>query len=115
MAQEKKIDLYKKVAITSAGKLPSIVLLVDRAVILLKEAREDDEKRQANIIKTQNILAQLERALDFDAGDVAGSLFFIYDYLFAELNNRDDQALDTATKMLGELQETFKKIGKKEK
>ena len=113
MPKKNESETYKEIAIKSAGKLKSLLLLVNRAILLLKEAKEDKEKTRENIIKTQNILAQLEKALNFKEGDLAGDLFFIYDYLFAELNNMDDKAIDTSIKMLTDLKETFTAIQKR--
>lgn len=105
-------EQYREISIKSAGKLKSILLLVDRAILLLNQAKEDESLVPANIVKVQNILAQLERALNFKRGTSAGDLFFVYDYLFVELNNRDEQSINTSLNMLRDLKDIFLTIQK---
>lgn len=104
---------YRKRDILTAGKLKSLLLLLNRALLLLKEAGRDPARRNVNIVKTQNILAQLERALDFRQGELAGQLFYLFDYIFAELSNRDDRAVATAINMLTTLKDTFTALSRK--
>ncbi|OGS37221.1 MAG: hypothetical protein A2293_15195 [Elusimicrobia bacterium RIFOXYB2_FULL_49_7] len=98
---------YKMRDILSAGKLKSIQLLLNRSLVLLKTAVAEPEKRNECIIKTQNILAQFEAALNFREGSLSGHLFYLFDYIFVELNHRDESALKTAIDMLTQLKETF--------
>ena len=111
--EKNDIERYREMAIKSAGKLKSILMLLNRAIVYLKEIRENEALRSANITKAQNILAQLEQALNFDEGKLAGDLFFIFDYLFAELNRQDDNAVETSIKMLQDLKATFQAVQNK--
>jgi len=107
MALKSDFEKFRDTAIGSSGKIASILILIDRAKALLREAKEDVVKRETNIVKTQNILAQLEMALNFREGAEASNLFLVYDFLFEELDKRDDHAIDTCDHMLTELRETL--------
>ena len=113
MPKKQKIDEFIETALGSAGKIQSLILLINRGIILLKEAGADPAKRNTNIVKTQNILAQLERALNFRQGKLAGNLFYIYDYIFDELSRRDDRGMDTAIRMLTQLRDTYTELHRK--
>jgi flagellin-specific chaperone FliS len=115
MPAKNKVILYKETDIKTAGKLKSLLLLVDRGITLLTEAKENAGVRSGHIVKVQNILAQLEQMLNFDRGPQAGDLFFVYDYLFEELQNRDERGIETTLRMLTELRDTFKALSRKPK
>ena len=104
------VKLYQEVAALSAGKLKSVLLLMDRAVLLLKEAQADTALRPTHTVKVQNILAELERSLNVKEGDQAKALFVLFDYVFAALNQRNERAIETALKFLTPLRDTLKKI-----
>lgn len=112
MPKKAKIEEFLETALGSAGKLQTLILLVNRGIVLLKEAKVTPAVRQTNIVKTQNILAQLERALNFKKGKLAGNLFFIYDYLFDELSRRDSRGIDVSIRMLAQLRDTFTALQK---
>ena len=113
MPKKSDLDRFRETAIGSAGKLQSILHLVNRAIILLKETQTGKEKRAENLLKVRNILAQLERALNFREGGQAGGLFFIYDYLYDELTRGDDRAIATAIRMLSDLRDVYEAVRKK--
>ncbi len=113
MPKKAKVDQFIETALGSAGKIQSLILLLNRGIILLKEAKELPEKRNSAIVKTQNILAQLERALNFKRGKLAGNLFFIYDFIFDELSRRDARGIDTAINMMTQLRNTYSELCRK--
>jgi len=113
MPEKNKAIYYKEIDIKTAGKLKSLLLLFDRALVLLKQAKESPEKRNAIIVQTQNILAQLEQSLDFNRGGLAGDLFFVFDFLFEDLQRRDERAVDTALKMISGLRGAFAALSRK--
>ncbi|MFH0919477.1 MAG: flagellar export chaperone FliS [Fibrobacterota bacterium] len=113
MPSKPTAQIYRESDIKTAGKLKSLLLLFDRALVLLHEARDNEKKRGPNIVKVQNILAQFEHSLDFESGGLAGDLFFLYDYLFEELQRRDERAIDTALRMVGDLRTAFAAVCRK--
>ena len=114
MPRKHKIDEFIETALGSAGKLQSLIMLINRAIILLKESKAEPEKLNANIVKAQNILAQLERALNFKQGKLTPNLFFIYDYMFDELSRRDIQGIDTVLPILTQLRDAYTELHKKQ-
>ena len=113
MPRKSKTEEFIETALGSAGKLPSLILLINRAIILLKEAKTAPGLRRQNIVKTQNILAQLERALNYRKGKLSGNLFFIYDFLFDELTRGDEKGIDLSINMLMQLRDTYAELHKK--
>jgi flagellin-specific chaperone FliS len=113
MPKKSSYDEFLCAAFGSSGKLHTLILLIDRAIILLKEAQAAPGKRAENLVKAQNILAQLERALDFKRGKLSGNLFFIYDFIFDELSRRDSRGIRTALRLLGQLRDTYTELRKR--
>jgi flagellin-specific chaperone FliS len=102
-------EVYRKMSAVSAGKLKSVLLLMDRAVLLLKEARADPALLSGHAVKIQNILAQLEQAINFREGPQSRELFALFDYLFQEIGRRDGQAVETALVFLTKLRGALSK------
>jgi flagellin-specific chaperone FliS len=112
MPRKSKTEEFIETALGSSGRLHSLILLLNRAIILLKEAKAVPGTRRENVIKAQNILAQMERSLNYRQGKQTGNLFFIYDYVFDELSRRDDRGIETALSMLTQLRDTYTELRK---
>ena len=109
------LEQFLNTAIGTSGTLASLLLLVDRAIVLLKESQQDVGARPENLRKVRNILAQLQMALNFKAGDVPRNLFFLYDYLYEELQVGDDLSLDGSLRLLGQLRDTLAELKRKDR
>jgi flagellin-specific chaperone FliS len=113
MPRKEPIEKFMRTAIGSAGTISSIILLIDKAIVLLKEMCVSPEKRTENNRRIRNILAQLQMALNYSEGSSADSLFTLYDYLYEEMLIGDEQSIASAEKLLIQLKETFKELKKK--
>ena len=107
MAKKEPVEKFIRTAIGSAGTISSIILLINKAIILLKESQLKPEMRAENNRRIRNILAQLQLALNYSEGTSADSLFSLYDYLYEEMLIGDDQSLASAERLLVQLKETF--------
>ncbi|MBL8026348.1 MAG: flagellar protein FliS [Fibrobacteres bacterium] len=113
MPKKEKIEEFINTALGSSGTMASIILLIDKAIILIKEIREKPEAQNENSRRVRNILAQLQMALNYSEGKDTESLFTLYDYLFQEMQIGDAHSLDSAQKLLTQLRSTFKELKKR--
>ncbi|HDI52374.1 flagellar export chaperone FliS [candidate division KSB1 bacterium] len=110
---------YLNVQVSTSNKVKLIILLYERAVFLLQNARDlngKDQIRQRckNIVKAQEIILELLSALNFQAGEVAKSLHSLYVYFYKRLNDaifkKDTKALDEIIRLLNLLKESWIEI-----
>ncbi len=113
MPLRQKIDQFLSTAIGSSGKLTSHIVLMEKAILLIKSMRENDEAKAENCRRVRNILAQLQMALNYREGTSADSLFTLYDYLYDEITIGDDMALNSAETLLDQLKNTLLEINRK--
>ena len=113
MAKKQKVEEFITTALGSSGPMATIILLIDKAIILIKEMKENPESRSNNSRRVRNILAQLQMALNYTEGRDTVGLFTLYDYLYQEMQIADDLALDSAEKLLIQLRTTFKELKKR--
>ena len=104
---------YSEAQIKTAGKLKSLQMLHDGAVRFLKESLEDPKIKTENIIKAQNIIAQLQMCLRFDEGDMAELLFYLYDYMYIRLENHDNKSISDVLELFEHLLQSLKMMGLK--
>lgn len=77
---------YKQNSVETATPGKLILMLYDAAIRSLHQARagveeKDIEKANKNLLKVQDILTELMASLDFEQGEVAGSLYRLYEYM----------------------------------
>lgn len=113
-------DSYRKMQIETADPASLILMLYDRAIVLIEKARNDIIEKQyegknISITKATDIVFELLVSLDKDkGGEISTSLTRLYNFVIRELTaanaNLDIKALDNAKKILSELRDTWKSI-----
>jgi flagellar protein FliS len=116
---------YQRAQVESASPTQLVVMLYDGAIRFLsaaidKIAAGEIEERHRNIVKAQNILAELMSTLDREkGGEVAENLFRIYHYCYnltVEANLYDDaERLHRAVASLRDLRESWAAIDRMER
>jgi flagellar protein FliS len=110
---------YQKVQVETADKGKLLIMLYDGALKFLKASRaaiEENkiEKANHNLLRCQDIIAEMMASLDLEAGEVAKNLFVLYEYLLYLLVQanikKDKNILSQVEKMLLELKETWLNI-----
>lgn len=114
------VDSYRKTKIETADQLSLILMLYDRAICLLKNAKEEIsekeyEKKELSLNKAQDIVLELLTSLDQDKGGaIATSLSQLYEYVIHEITEADlnlnIKALDNAERVLSELRKSWEDI-----
>ena len=78
---------YRHCTVMTAGKIPSMLLLLERLqqeLTRLNPRQWDPDG--PSLLKCQNIVAQLQMALDFERGPSAAELFDVYDLLYESIS-----------------------------
>ena len=115
-----KLDLYKKSQIETADQLTLILMLYDRAILLLDKAKKEilekkHEEKHHSLTKARDIVFELIQSLDQDkGGEIAASLSRLYGFVVREILDADTnlniKALDNAKGILSELRESWEGI-----
>ncbi|MDW7651578.1 MAG: flagellar export chaperone FliS [Bacillota bacterium] len=107
---------YRQTQVETVSPQQLVIMLYNGAIKFLKLAQSgleenNIEKSHTNNIKAQDIIFELMSALDFSQGDVAGSLFQLYDYMrrrLVEANlKKEKESLTEVEAMLTELRDTW--------
>jgi flagellar protein FliS len=115
-----KLDSYKKSQIETADQLTLILMLYDRAILLLDKAKKEilekkHEEKHHSLTKARDIVFELIQSLDQDkGGEIAASLLLLYDFAIREIldadTNQNTKAIDNAKGILSELRKSWKDI-----
>jgi flagellar protein FliS len=115
-----KIDSYKKSQVETVDQLSLILMLYNRAILLLGKAREEisekkHEEKHESLTKACNIVLELMQSLDQDkGGEIATSLSRLYSFVIREILDADTnlniKALDMAITTLSELRTSWEGI-----
>lgn len=109
-------DVYKNNSINLASKEQLLLMILDGSVKYSKLAREailenDVQKAHTNLIKTQNIYAELMATLDTSAGKWAEDIFAIYTYIHKELREinmkKDLERMDNVMPLIEQIREIW--------
>lgn len=117
MLPAKKLASYRTLQVDTASPGKLILMLFDGALKFLHVAEDgfrqtDPRIRQEtihnNLIKTQNIILELQRSLNVrDGGEFAVNMFRIYDFMLARLieanTKKDAEAVRVVIQLLGEI------------
>ena len=118
--KQQKADSYKKSQVETADQLSLILMLYDRAILLLGKAEkeiseEKYEEKHDSLMKAHDIVFELIQSLDQDKGkEIAASLLILYDFVIREImdadTNLNTKAIDNAKGILSELRGSWKDI-----
>lgn len=122
-AAQHRVDAYTRTDVETAPQGKLIVMLFNGAIKRTEEARRQIERRNFqevhnNLIRAQDIIAELRGALNMKAGDIARNLDRIYEYLqhlliTANVQKSGDSlghCVDLMTSMRNTWQEVFDKL-----
>ena len=110
---------YLKSRIESASPLGLVVLMYEGAIKFLKLSREDFmdndfESACEHLIRSQNIIRELQKSLDMNVKELSPKLFGLYDYMIRQLIQanikRKVEPIDQVLHMLSELKEAWETI-----
>ena len=112
-----KIDSYKKMQIETADPATLILMLYDRAIVLLDKAKNEIiekqyEEKGHSLTKANEIIAELAGSLDMEkGGEIATSLSRLYNFVMREIidadTNLNTNAIDNARRIVSELRESW--------
>ena len=115
-----KIDSYKKMQIETSDPATLILMLYDRAIVLLDKAKNEIiekqyEEKGYSLIKANEIIAELAGSLDMEkGGEIATSLSRLYNFVMREIidadTNLNTNAIDNARRIVSELRESWVRI-----
>jgi flagellar protein FliS len=115
-----KTDSYKKSQVETVDQLSLIIMLYDRAILLLEKAKNEisekkHEEKHESLTKACNIVLELVQSLDQDkGGEIAASLSRLYSFVIREILDADTnlniKALDMAITTLSELRTSWEGI-----
>ena len=119
------LNAYTRVDVETASQGKLIIMLFNGAIKRAEEARRqlengNRENVHANLIKSQDIIAELRGALNMKAGDIAQNLDRIYEYIqhllitanMKKVPEPIEQSVNLMTEMRDTWQELFENLGK---
>jgi len=99
---------YKTNQLVTAGRVQSIILLLTEAEKRLGEINlEDSAASRVPIVGCQNIVAQLEMALNHRHGKVANMFFLALELIYESLENLNEKSLKVARYVCTHLKESL--------
>ncbi len=110
---------YQKVQVETADQGKLLLMLYAGALRFLGSAKRSLDEGDLgsvnhNLLRVEDIVAELMSALNLEAGEVAGGLLRLYDYIHYLLVQgnikKEMQFLEQAEALLIELQDTWKEI-----
>jgi len=117
-------DQYLEQMVESAGREALLMLLVEAAVNFIRRAlfafeRERLDEVNTCLIKAQNIYLELVITLDLDAGEFAGNLAMVYQFLYnllIEANmEKDPEKMKTGLRLAEDIRDLWKETIEKAK
>ncbi len=113
-------DSYKKMQVQTANPATLILMLFDRAIVLLDKAKNEIlekqyEEKGYSLTKANEIIAELAGSLDMEkGGEIATSLSRLYNFVMREIidadTNLNTDAIDNARRIVSELRESWVRI-----
>lgn len=121
MVNSQALEKYRSVKVETASQLDLILMLYDGAAKFLRLAlaameKGDLEAANNNLVRAEDIIAELAATLNLEAGQIANNLLLIYDYMYrrlveANISKTAEPILDVL-ELLGRLRETWAELGK---
>ncbi|WP_200763835.1 flagellar export chaperone FliS [Nitrosophilus alvini] len=116
-------DVYVKSSVETASPLKQVILLYEKAILTLKETKEDIKKNDLrskieHISKVTDIINALDSSLDFEkGGEIAKNLHNLYDFIDRSLvtvhAKNDIKLIDDLIEILENLKEGWEGIESK--
>jgi flagellar secretion chaperone FliS len=119
---QQQAGAYRTTEVNTADSIKVVSLLYDGAINFIQAAKlkigeRDIAGKGLYIGKATSIVAELSAALNMEAGEIAGNLRKLYDFVLDRLfqaNLKDDpDACDDAERVLQELRGAWKEIEKR--
>lgn len=121
MFTAKRIASYKTVAVDTASPGRLILMLFDGALRFMRAAengfeiecpRRKQETVHNNLMRAQEIIQELQRALDLrEGGEFASGMFRLYDFMLTRLMEanlkKDPDNIRIVARFLGEIRESW--------
>jgi len=111
---------YKKLQVDTASPISLVIMLYDRAIVLLNKAKNEISEKQYEakghtLDKATEIIFELLTTLDKDkGGEIASSLSNLYNFILREITDANSKLnskpLDNAIRILSELRESWDSI-----
>jgi len=99
---------YKTTQLMTAGRIQSVILLLTEAEKRLGEINlEDSAASRVPIVGCQNIVAQLEMALNHRHGKMANMFFLALELIYTGLENINEKSLKVARYVCTHLKESL--------
>ncbi len=99
---------YKTNQLMTAGRIQSVILLLTEAEKRLGEINlEDSAASRVPIVECQNIVAQLEMALNHRHGKMANMFFLALELIYESLENLNEKSLKVARYVCTHLKESL--------
>ena len=117
-----KLDAYTRVDVETASQGKLIVMLFNGAIKRAEEAKRQMEKGKTesvhkNLIRAQEIIAELRGALNMNTGEIAQNLDRLYEYfqhLLVSANIRKDiRPVDECITMMTAMRDTWQEVFEK--
>ena len=114
---------YKTTQVQTANPADLVVMMYDGAIRFIRQGisaieSANLEEAHRSLVRAQDIVAELDRALDPQAGEIATNLAQLYDYMhrrLVEANVRKDVApLQEVIGLLTELRDAWAQIARGE-
>jgi len=113
-------DTYKKSQVETASPIDLIIMMYDRAIVLLDKAKNEIsekkyEEKNTSLTKATDIVFELLTTLDNDkGGEIATSLSRLYNFVIRAITNANTslntKELDNAKRILSELRGSWVSI-----
>ena len=107
---------YMQSQVMTAPKEKLVIMMYDGILRFARGAKEaclrnDIEEANRSLIKAQSIVGELMGSLNFEAGEIAKSLFLLYDYMHRRLIEanvkKDPEIIEEVCGMAAELKEAW--------
>ncbi|MBO8142020.1 MAG: flagellar export chaperone FliS [Firmicutes bacterium] len=114
---------YRTTQVSTAGPMKLVLMLYDGAIRFVNQAAaavESNKLEEAHrsLLRAQDILAELDGALDRSAGEIAENLHRLYDYMQRRLIEgnvrKDPEPLREVAGLLEQLQEAWQAVAQSE-
>ncbi|HHW71865.1 MAG TPA: flagellar export chaperone FliS [Firmicutes bacterium] len=110
---------YRQTQVSTASPGELLIMLFDGAIRFGRQAQEhikrgEMEAASQKLIRVQDIVSELNFALDLRVGDIAENLQQLYEYIYERLVKanikKDVDAIEEALHLLSELKETWEQV-----